>query len=361
MALRYAIATGNWSNTATWDGGTLPTASDDVFADGKTVTIDIDITVLSIRTTQRSGGTNGGTFTCTTSRTLTCDVISGGAIGLTLSTNGTVVNVIGNVTSGAFIGVSSNAIGNSIVIQGNCTAGQAAAVSIGTSPIISILGNIIGSSTTNVACVSKNGGSISVIGNVSGNIGIGVFIVSGGSLVMSGNATASTRAALDLQNANTSITITGDITASTTEAGLNALINVGANQNVVVNGNLYASSSFPAVHLNLNTILTFTGNAFGLNGVSPFFAFRVKVDPSNNQAVIFQDTSNNDRSFATTSGLPSTANVRDGISYDNGVLTGTLKVPSASSVAVGVPIDNTVGTAIISVSDMGALLASYNV
>jgi hypothetical protein len=33
----------------------------------------------------------------------------------------------------------------------------------------------------------------------------------------------------------------------------------------------------------------------------------------------------------------------------------------ASSVAVGVPVDNTTGTAIISVTDMGSLLASYNV
>jgi hypothetical protein len=29
--------------------------------------------------------------------------------------------------------------------------------------------------------------------------------------------------------------------------------------------------------------------------------------------------------------------------------------------AVGVPVDNTVGTAIISITDMGALLAAYNV
>ena len=51
MALRYAVATGNWSNTATWDGGTLPTAADDVFSNNFTVTIDGTFTVLSIRNT----------------------------------------------------------------------------------------------------------------------------------------------------------------------------------------------------------------------------------------------------------------------------------------------------------------------
>jgi hypothetical protein len=53
--------------------------------------------------------------------------------------------------------------------------------------------------------------------------------------------------------------------------------------------------------------------------------------------------------------------VRNGVVYASGALTGTLNVPIASSVAVGVPADATVGTAIISITDMGALLASYNV
>ena len=61
------------------------------------------------------------------------------------------------------------------------------------------------------------------------------------------------------------------------------------------------------------------------------------------------------------SNLPIPADVRNGVTYASGALTGTLNVPPASSVAVGVPVDNTTGTAMISVTDMGALLASYNV
>lgn len=51
MANRFAIGNGNWSNTATWDGGALPLSNDDIFANNFTVTIDQDITVGSLRNT----------------------------------------------------------------------------------------------------------------------------------------------------------------------------------------------------------------------------------------------------------------------------------------------------------------------
>jgi hypothetical protein len=51
MALRYAIATGNFSNGAIWDNGAVPTSGDDVFANGRTVTIDGTYTVRTIRNT----------------------------------------------------------------------------------------------------------------------------------------------------------------------------------------------------------------------------------------------------------------------------------------------------------------------
>jgi hypothetical protein len=46
MAIRKAVATGNWSATATWDGGIIPGLDDTVYANGFTVTIDqaIDLT-----------------------------------------------------------------------------------------------------------------------------------------------------------------------------------------------------------------------------------------------------------------------------------------------------------------------------
>ena len=45
MATRFATATGVWSNTGIWDGGTLPTSADTVHPNGFIVTIDTDITI----------------------------------------------------------------------------------------------------------------------------------------------------------------------------------------------------------------------------------------------------------------------------------------------------------------------------
>jgi hypothetical protein len=46
-------------------------------------------------------------------------------------------------------------------------------------------------------------------------------------------------------------------------------------------------------------------------------------------------------------GNPIAANVRSGISYGGGNLTGTCAVPAAGSVALGVPVDATTGTAVL--------------
>ena len=48
-----------------------------------------------------------------------------------------------------------------------------------------------------------------------------------------------------------------------------------------------------------------------------------------------------------TFGQPAISNVRAGVVYGGGILTGTCAVPAAGSVALGVPVDNTTGTAIL--------------
>jgi hypothetical protein len=56
MALRAAVANGNWSNPATWNGGVLPTVGDVVASNNFTVTIDVNINVDSITNAAQAVG-----------------------------------------------------------------------------------------------------------------------------------------------------------------------------------------------------------------------------------------------------------------------------------------------------------------
>ncbi len=80
MAVRWAISSGNFSSTATWnDGATLgiPTTGDDVWSNGFTVAMDINATVNSLNNTIRLR--NVVTATMTSNNTPSPNVVSSSA------------------------------------------------------------------------------------------------------------------------------------------------------------------------------------------------------------------------------------------------------------------------------------------
>lgn len=351
MAVRYAVGNGNWSNVATWDGGVaLPTAGDIVHADGKTVTIDQNINVESIRTTQRSGGTAGGSFLMTTAYNITGNIIGGTTVCLTTSFLTGTSTITGNfsVTATGILAMLSSGGGN-IVHIGNITSTipTTYVVQITQSVAYTITGNLIGhqTSTNGNALHYGSTGNLTITGNLiggqAGSCALSVYSACNVNIV---GTLSQVGAGLAISCLTTpqNITITGDATA----AHANGLINGIVASIIDITGTWKTSTSGPAVYLPAGTV-KFRGNGQTYNGYNLFVCYKLMIDSSLAQTITIQDTSLNNRILYTanaTSDFPVISDVRDGTGYAAGALTGTLKVPNPIYVSQGVLTDNTVGS-----------------
>lgn len=304
MAVRYAVANGNWSDVSTWDGGTtLPTVGDDVYANGFTITVNQDIEVNKI-----------STEVCPTTS------VSGGRFNVNTSFKTIISNIIAGTTYCVY---TEGAI--SLTIIGNIYASSVAAVTgSNSSCTINIIGDVYGGSGANSFGV-KNwySSNISVIGNVYGGAGIfsyGVYLQNGGTLTVTGNITAGLSYAIyvSTHQIGQSLTITGNVFASLNSSAVFCV-------NTIFNGSLLSALGG---HQPINVS---DGNLF--------------IDSTNVQ-MILQNTANDEIRLYTADAFdqPAESDVRDGVEYGSGVYEGTLIVPPVDSVVKNVPVDDTVGT-----------------
>lgn len=181
MVQRWAVANGNWSNTATWDGGTLPASGDDVYANNFTVTIDQNVVANSLKVIAGTTAVIGGQFQCSGTFTIALQsldigayagagslgyalLLSGGAVTLTVAgsisgdtataanepaaisiTGGTHHITAGSVNGGAGVGISVSG-GDSILDAAIQTTGTTSAVYVNTGGALEIRGSITGPS-----------------------------------------------------------------------------------------------------------------------------------------------------------------------------------------------------------------------
>ena len=341
MALRYAVASGDWSNTATWDGGTLPTADDDVRSNTFTVTVDGDYTVLSVSNRNESPAVAGGTFNLSDGVTLTCTA-NPGVIGGAVNTGAVqiLINASATLVANVFGGSISSSNGVRLTTTGTTLA---------------IVGDVSGGSNANsigVQCSSV--GSISITGSVTGGSASGCFgvqITSVGTVSITGSVTGGSSAIGALNNNAAGIlSITGAVTGGSAAGSFGAQNNSTGTLNVA--GLITASNFANGIGAGNSAQLTrltgpFVSHPSGMSGnaaarwtwaetLTPTYLSAPTVDGLDARLLYSENAANS----------PAPANVRTGIVYGATLeLTGTCAVPAASTVLVGVAVDNTVGTA----------------
>ena len=384
MAFRYAVATGNWSNTATWDGGTLPTASDDVFSNGFTVTINGTFTVLSIRNTLNAaapiilvGGqfiyANGGNLTCTASQAIYLGSATP-TLEMTLA-SGNTANFSGSVLT--MSNTNPVAIRNSstgtLTLNGNYNIDQGG---VAVRTLISLTGggiiNIVGDLTSTMNSsgfgtyalgISGTGAVVNITGNATGPNFVGgisgstILSTTASTINITGNVLGSGTQAIGLTGATTL-----NIIGNATSAAQPAIFNSTVAATISVTGIITASAFSPTIYSSFalttgyasGTYVKVSGNVINSTNNMAIVAPRVTID-TNTSTWLFQISTGGNRTLYAAGvalGNPTAANVRFGTTYGaSSEFTGTLRVPTAANVLSGVLVDATTGTLLMTPAD----------
>jgi hypothetical protein len=233
--------------------------------------------------------------------------------------------------------VTGNANGN----QGGSTG---PAINNASTGVLNFTGNASGGSITNAYGIANSStGTVIMVGNAlpSGitNSSAAVANLAAGSFTLTGNATAGLSANGAANLGTGTFTLIGNVTASTSAVGFNS---TNANATNRISGSTFDSANgFAAIfvaRMFLNTAVTNGEIRRSLNGTSTFQSFYT-ADYSG-------------------FGQPATSNVRSGVTYAAGALTGTAAIPAAGSVALGVPVDATTGTAVLTAANVQTALTS---
>jgi hypothetical protein len=389
MAIRFAVANGNWSNPATWNGGTLPASDDDVFANGFTVTINGTFTVLTIRNTANTlpliiagGGftfANGGNLTCSAPTNSVFNRAVAGVYCLTFDLpsgqsatfNGS-VNEPPNVVNGRSILIQNtgtfNMVGDYGMINQNVTGRNT--IFVNGSTTINIIGNITCSqinlaTNSSTLFINASNSTLNITGNVSGgsanslgSIGNGILSLVSVTINLTGNITTNASPSIFFNTSGT-LNLIGNATGGNAHP---AVLNQGAPVTIDILGITTSGRGYPAIQGLATTFVKVRGNVVNTDTYCAIYAGRVVID-DNVTSWQFKDSTNTITRTLYTPGValgnPATTNVRNGVTYGPALeLTGTAFIPTADNVRKGVPIDSTIGTAELTAADMWNYLAS---
>jgi hypothetical protein len=297
MALITSAASGNFNATSTWTGGVIPGVGDEARASvGHTITLTDNATCAEI--------SNAGTGKF---------VINGG---VTLSAT---VSIKSTTASLLEFNSASPAI---CYIVGNVTASTTNALIYGinnlSSGTVNVTGSATGSSGANSAAINNNsGGIVNVTGNVSGANSAAVRNNASGTIIVVGNVEATTGSGNGILNASTGVVqVVGAITASTSVPAISStnassVVRVSGSFIHAVNGQVPVNSSKILLWSTPSNSMT----RYALNGIGTYV-----------------DMFTADNSL----GQANPSDVRTGVSYASGSLTGSLTVPVRGTISYGV-------------------------
>jgi hypothetical protein len=269
MANRYAVANGNWSNTAIWDGGTLPGAADIVRPNGFAVTIDQNITVTALRNDASAPAVAGGTFTLTGNYTLnvSSDIQCFATSLLTYNGTGTAYITKVNSTSAIISSTTTNTT-NTVTHSGT-----------GTLVVDMVMNSIAASEVTRNNIAVTGGGTLTClqeVSAVSGNQGSGagtqiiqVLTTAGATLNLKTLRGGTNSTYGVVTNVRTNINVVGNLYSGGTNGGY-ALWNTDNASVITIVGDVYGTTNGNAGSavclLNSTTApITMTGNVIAAN------------------------------------------------------------------------------------------------
>ena len=222
MANYRAVSAGVWSALARWqDDSTgsyvastvLPGATDIVYANNFTVTLDIDVVVLELRTTSALNVNAGGLFDFGAGNSVTANCFAGTTTCVRNNTAGSKF-VVGNVTggtSGVAFGVYHLSIGTT-TITGNLTANIGAGGTNGGTGTLTVNGIVTGGA--GVGIDNHTAGTIIVNGSVIGGAVVGARNLAQGTMRV-------TTAVASLTAAGIEGSVTGITTVNNTQDAVN--------------------------------------------------------------------------------------------------------------------------------------------
>jgi hypothetical protein len=271
----------------------------------------------------------------TAGNTVVIGSVLGGSTGFGIAQSAGNITVTGNVTGGTgsnIYGISLTGAASQFTVNGDVRGGSASGahgINFG-GTLGTVNGNVTGGGGTLANGVNSSTGGVNVTGNVIANNGNGLQIASNCTII--GNVFGGAVGGISYSGANSfTVTVTGDVYASTTQVGI-ALVGTGT-QVVNLTGNMYNTLGRSAI---------WCPNVFISNTATTLW--RMDTGGGNYKFLYSADSTPN---------LPPQTDVRFGTTFGPALsLTGTMVVPSASDVRENVPTDNTVGTGELTSADI---------